>query len=92
MDLLKLYLWYITNIYVHINYAYFLYYYLNLKSDIWILKFQFIETSLGGMGCNHRSYKKQFQIANLLKVDSKLEFKKNKLLTSCNVSKCPYGS
>jgi len=39
--------------------------------------------------------KKQFQIANLLKADSKPEFKgkkKKKHFTSCSVSKCPYGS
>jgi hypothetical protein len=36
--------------------------------------------------------KRQFQIANLLKVDFRLESSKNKHFTSCNVSKCPYGS
>jgi hypothetical protein len=36
--------------------------------------------------------KKQFQTTNLLKVDSKLKFKKKKHFTSCNVSKCLYGS
>jgi hypothetical protein len=36
--------------------------------------------------------KRQFQITNLLEVDSKLEFSKNKHITSCNVSKHPYGS
>ncbi len=36
--------------------------------------------------------KKQFQTINLLDVDSKLEFLKNKHFISCNVSKCPYGS
>ncbi len=36
--------------------------------------------------------KKQFQTANLLEVDSKLDFLKNKHFGSCNVSKCPYGS
>ncbi len=40
------------------------------------------------IGCT----KRQFQIANLLEVDSKLEFLKNKHLPSCNVSKCPYGN
>jgi len=34
--------------------------------------------------------KKQFQIANLLKVESKPKFLENKYFTSCNVSKCPY--
>jgi hypothetical protein len=36
--------------------------------------------------------KRQFQTANLLEVDSKLEFLLNKHFTSCNVSKCPCGS
>ncbi len=36
--------------------------------------------------------KRQFQIANLLKVDFRLESSKKKPFTSCNVSKCPYGS
>jgi hypothetical protein len=36
--------------------------------------------------------KRQFKIANLLKVAPKLESPKNKHFTSCNVSKCPYGS
>ncbi len=36
--------------------------------------------------------KRQFQIANLLEINSKPEFAKNKHFTSCNVSKCPYGS
>jgi len=40
------------------------------------------------IGCT----KRQFQIANLLEVDSKLEFLKNKHLSSCNVSKCSYGN
>jgi hypothetical protein len=40
------------------------------------------------IGCT----KRQFQTANLLKVDSKPEFLENKHFTSCNVSKCPYGS
>ncbi len=35
--------------------------------------------------------KKQFQTTNLLEVNSKLVFFKNKHFTSCNVSKCPYG-
>jgi hypothetical protein len=36
--------------------------------------------------------RRQFQIANLLKVDSKPEFSKNKHFRNCNVSKCPYES
>jgi hypothetical protein len=40
------------------------------------------------VGCT----KRQFQIANLLEVDSKPEFFLNKHFTSCNVSKCPYRS
>jgi hypothetical protein len=36
--------------------------------------------------------KRQFQTTNLLKVDSKPEFLKDKYFTSCNVSKCSYGS
>jgi hypothetical protein len=36
--------------------------------------------------------KRQFEIANLLEVGSKLECLKNKHFTNCNVSKCPYGS
>jgi hypothetical protein len=40
------------------------------------------------IGCT----KKQFQTTNLLEVDSKLKFLRNKHFTSCNVSKCPYGS
>jgi hypothetical protein len=40
----------------------------------------FIGASLGGMGYNHSLYKKKFQIANLLKVDSKSEFLKINIL------------
>jgi hypothetical protein len=36
--------------------------------------------------------KRQFQTTNLLEVNSKPEFFKNKHFTSCNVSKCPYGT
>ncbi len=35
--------------------------------------------------------RRQFQIANLLKVDSKSEFLKINILQVVNVSKCPYG-
>jgi hypothetical protein len=41
---------------------------------------------LGGVGYNRRLYKKKIANANLLEVDSKLKFLKNKHFTSYNVS------
>jgi hypothetical protein len=35
--------------------------------------------------------KKQFQITNLLEVNSKLESSTNKFFINCNVSKCSFG-
>jgi hypothetical protein len=72
-----------------------------LETPKWLVRFilycvnnssddNFIEAGLGGMDYSHRSYKKI--ISNLLKVDSKPKFLKNKNFTSFNVSKCPYGS
>jgi len=52
----------------------------------------FIGAGLGGMGYSRRLYKRQFQTANLLEVDFKPEFLKNRQFTSCNILKCPYGS
>ncbi len=52
----------------------------------------FIGFDLDGMGYSRRLYKRQFQTTNLLEVDSKLKILRNKHFTSCNVSKCPYGS
>jgi hypothetical protein len=39
------------------------------------------------IGCT----KRQFQIANLLEVNSKPNFLQKKHFTTCNVSKCLYG-
>jgi hypothetical protein len=36
--------------------------------------------------------KRQFQTANLLEVNFNQNLKKKKHFTSCNISKCPYGS
>jgi hypothetical protein len=52
----------------------------------------FIGVGLARMGYSCRLYKKTIPNCKFIKVDFKLEFLKNKHFTTCNVSKCPYGS
>jgi hypothetical protein len=53
----------------------------------------FIGVGLGGMGYNDRLYKKTIPNYKFIRGSFQTKFLlKKKHFTSCNVSKCPYGS
>jgi hypothetical protein len=52
----------------------------------------FIGASIGGLGYNHRSYKKTIPKWKFIKGQFQTGIFKKSFFTSFSVSKCPYGS